>query len=131
MTGCERGLHQEENLMEEHVRALGVIYVILGVLHLLVGAAMLVLMIGIGAASGDREAAWIVSGVGLFVGGIIAVLAIPTIITGIGLQRFRPWSRIVAVILAILNLSSFPVGTAVGIYALWVLLNERTRHLFR
>ena len=117
--------------MEEHVRALGVIYVILGVLHLLVGAAMLVLMIGIGAASGDREAAWIVSGVGLFVGGIIAVLAIPTIFTGIGLQRFRPWSRIVAVILAILNLSSFPVGTAVGIYALWVLLNERTRPLFR
>jgi len=116
--------------MEQHVRVLGVIYVILGVLHLLIAGGFLVLMVGIGAASGDRQAAWIVSGVGLAVATVIAVLSIPTIVTGIGLQRFRPWSRIVALILAIFHLFSFPTGTAVGIYALWVLLNERTQPLF-
>jgi len=116
--------------MEQHVRTLGIIYVILGILGILLGIGLLVLMVGIGAASGDKEAAWIVSGVGFFVAFIIAVLSIPTIIAGIGLQRFRPWARILALILAVLNLFSFPIGTAVGIYALWVLLNERTQPLF-
>jgi hypothetical protein len=116
--------------MEQHVRILGVIYVILGLLHLLLAGGILVLMLGIGAAAGDRQTAWIMGGFGLTVATVIAVLSIPTIVTGIGLQRFRPWSRIVALMLAIFNLFSFPIGTAVGIYALWVLLNERTEQLF-
>jgi hypothetical protein len=116
--------------MEHHVRILGVIYVILGLLHLLLAGGILVLMVGIGAAAGDRQTAWIIGGVGMTVATVIAVLSIPTIVTGIGLQRFRPWSRIVALMLAIFNLFSFPIGTAVGIYALWVLLHERTEQLF-
>ncbi|MGZ8851583.1 MAG: hypothetical protein ACXW3E_14820 [Thermoanaerobaculia bacterium] len=116
--------------MEQHVRALGVIYVIFGILGVLLGIALLVLLGGIGAASGDREAWWIMGGIGFFVGAIIAILSIPTIVAGIGLQRFRPWARILALILAVLHIFSFPLGTAVGVYAFWVLLNERTQPLF-
>jgi hypothetical protein len=116
--------------MEQHVRVLGVIYVILGILGLVIGVGLLVLIAGIGAASGDREAAWIVGTVGIIVAAFVAVLSIPTIITGIGLQRFRPWARILGLILAVFNLFSFPIGTAVGVYALWVLLEPRTKPLF-
>lgn len=116
--------------MEQHVRALGVIYVILGILGILLGIALLVLMVGIGAASGDRDAGIIMGSIGLFVGLLIAILSIPTIVAGIGLQRYRPWARILALILAVLHIFNFPLGTAVGAYAFWVLLNDRTTTLF-
>ena len=116
--------------MEQHVRALGVIYVIFGILGIVLGIALLVLMVGIGAASGDRDAGIIMGSVGLFVGLLVSILSIPTVVAGVGLQRYRPWARILALVLAVLHIFSFPLGTAVGIYAFWVLLNERTQPLF-
>jgi hypothetical protein len=35
-----------------------------------------------------------------------------------------------AIILAILNLIFFPIGTILGIYTLWVLFNDETKTLF-
>lgn len=116
--------------MEQHVRILGIIYVIYGVLLLLLAGALFAMLAGIGVISGDRDAAWIMGGVGALVAGILAVLSIPTIITGVGLQRFRPWARILALILAVFKLLSFPIGTAVAVYAFWVLLNPATEPLF-
>jgi hypothetical protein len=43
------------------------------------------------------------------------------LVAGYGLLNRRPWGRIVAIIAAILALIKFPLGTALGIYTLWVL----------
>ena len=63
--------------------------------------------------------------------------AVPTIIvstliacglalaTGIALLRVRRWGRIVALIAAVLALFKFPLGTALGVYTLWVLAPTR------
>ena len=116
--------------MEHHVRILGVLYVIYGVLLLILAGCLFALLSGIGFMSGDRDAAWILSGVGVFVAAIVAILSVPTIITGIGLQRHRPWARIVALVLAAFKLLNFPIGTSVAVYAFWVLLNQQTEPLF-
>lgn len=116
--------------MEEHVRILGVIYVIYGVILLIIAGALFTLLTGIGLVSQDRTAAWIMSGVGMFIAVVLAVLSIPTIVTGIGLQRFRPWARILGIVLAAFKVLSFPVGTVIAVYAFWVLLNEKTTPLF-
>ena len=39
------------------------------------------------------------------------------------MQR-QPWARIVAIILGVLALFHFPLGTALGVYTLWVLLAD-------
>jgi hypothetical protein len=42
---------------------------------------------------------------------------------GWGLLHFEPWARVLAVVLAFLVLFiNIPVGTAVGVYTMWVLL---------
>ncbi len=41
-----------------------------------------------------------------------------------GLTQCRPWARIVAIILGVLALFHPPVGTALGVYTLWVLLSD-------
>jgi len=56
---------------------------------------------------------------------VIAVTAVfaaaLALIAGYGLLNRRPWGRIVAIIAAVLALLKFPIGTALGIYTLWVL----------
>ncbi len=55
-------------------------------------------------------------GVGVLVLGVLGVA------TGWGLWQREPWARIAALVLGVLALLHFPIGTALGIYTLWVLL---------
>jgi len=55
---------------------------------------------------------------------------IPEITGGFGLLKRRPWARVLVLIIAVLDLMLIPIGTLVGIYALWVLLQEDTARLF-
>jgi len=50
---------------------------------------------------------------------------------GVPLRRYRPWARLVALMLGSVDLVLMPYGTALGVYALWVLLNEDSKVLFR
>jgi hypothetical protein len=121
------------------VKVLGILNIILGAFGLL-GALVILVVFGgaagiLGAAShGDpdaRIAIPIISivGVGLFF--LILLLSIPDIIAGIGLLQFKPWARILGIILSVLHLIHIPFGTAVGIYGLWVLLSGGTEQLFQ
>jgi len=48
----------------------------------------------------------------------------------IGLLRLRPWARIAGIVVSILSLVAFPLGTVLGIYGLWVLFSKDTERLF-
>jgi hypothetical protein len=61
-----------------------------------------------------------------FLPGVIAY-----ILAGFGLLKYMSWARILAIILAILNLILFPIGTAVGIYTLVIMFNDEAEALFR
>jgi hypothetical protein len=60
----------------------------------------------------------------------LLVLSLPGLIAGIGLLKFRPWARVLAIVVAVINLVHIPFGTIVGIYGLWVLFNKETERLF-
>lgn len=116
--------------MQGHVRALGYLFIAFGCLLLFLGACLFLVIGGSGMLSGDRGAALVTGGVALFVAGFFFVLALPAVITGNGLLKFRPWARVAAIILACLNILNFPFGTALGVYTLWVLLSAETQPLF-
>jgi hypothetical protein len=40
------------------------------------------------------------------------------------LYEYKPWARILGLVLGFLALLRFPLGTALGIYTIWVLLPE-------
>lgn len=52
-------------------------------------------------------------------------------VTGIGLMQRQPWARIVAIIAAILGLIHPVLGTALGIYTLWVLVPSESEAEYR
>jgi hypothetical protein len=116
--------------MAQHVRILAWLLIVYGVILLLVGAGIAFFVFGGGLLSGDRTAILATGGVAAFIVCLLFIIAVPNFIAAWGLFRFRPWARVVAIILAVLHLFSFPLGTAIGVYALWVLLSSETQPLF-
>lgn len=49
---------------------------------------------------------------------------------GVGLRRRHPRARTVGLVLAALNVFFLPFGTALALYAFWVLLSDATRSAF-
>lgn len=116
--------------VQQHVAILGWIYVVGHAFFLLIGAFVFTLLSSIGVLSGDQQATMILSLVGTGVGGLLMVLAVPGIAAGIGLLAHKVWGRYLAIVVAILGLVNFPVGTLIGAYALLVLLPEPATHYF-
>jgi ABC-type glycerol-3-phosphate transport system permease component len=52
---------------------------------------------------------------------VTVVMAGLAVLAGYSLLNRKPWGRMLAIVLAVLALFKFPVGTALGIYTLWVL----------
>jgi hypothetical protein len=120
--------------MKEHLNVVGLIDVVAGVFF----TAMAVLVsMGVflfapwfnGAPVWRPEDAVIVFAVVLGVSAVFFAIGIPSLIAGIGLLKKKRWARILAIVLAILAMASFPIGTAAGIYALWVLTQRDTERL--
>ena len=122
--------------METHVKVLGVLHIVLGALGIFCALILMVMLGGAMtavAADGDPDAAFAIPILGITGGAMVAFLvlaSIPGMAAGWGLMKFRPWARILALVLSILALILFPFGTLVGIYGLWVLLNKETERLF-
>jgi uncharacterized membrane protein len=56
------------------------------------------------------------------IGVLLSGYAIAGMIAGIGLLARSPWARMLAIVLGCISLIHFPLGTALGIYTLWVLV---------
>ena len=111
-----------EKQLGQHVRLLGWVHIISGALFLLIGVFVFVLLTGIGAVSGDGEAMGVLILVGTVTAFIMVVLALPGLAAGIGLLKGKSWGRMLAMIVGLFHLFNFPLGTALGAYTLWVLL---------
>ena len=122
--------------MDRHVTLLGILASLWGALALLVGASMLLLAAGALAETLDPVG----SGVGLAAGltaGVFALIGVFALLWGgahvwsaMLLTRRRPLGRFLSLGLAVVNLLVLPFGTALGAYALWVLLTDEGRRLF-
>jgi hypothetical protein len=121
----------------QHVKILGILHIVLGSLGILAGIIVLLVMGGIAGLVGVTDhspdsavAIPILSGIGGLVFLILVCISLPGLIAGFGLLQFRPWARILTIIISALELFSIPFGTALGIYGFWVLLKPETEQLF-
>jgi tRNA A-37 threonylcarbamoyl transferase component Bud32 len=118
------------NRMEKHISIVAVISIVFGTIGALVGTFFFVAIAGGGVISGDPTAMKITGIVGICIALFFFITSGPELVAGIGLLKRRGWARILALILAIPALMIIPIGTAIGIYVIWVLLNEETAKLF-
>src|SRR5512140_3254831 len=121
--------------MLKHLQLLGVLYFIWGGVFVLLGISFLALALGTAALvpaaeTGGRFAAGLAATTFASLAGVTIIWGLVHGWDGVALRRHREWGRAVAMVLAILNLIVIPFGTALGIYALWVLAQDEIRPLF-
>lgn len=123
--------------MKSHVDFVGVLFIVWGLLTALIGVSTLALGVGafslITAASrgGGGQVAAGITAVAFTLLAFLAILwGAAHVIVGVPLRRRAPWSRLVALMLGSVDLLLLPYGTALGVYALWVLLSEPGKALF-
>ena len=127
--------------MERHIKILGVLNIVWGAMGALTGLFLLAILGGafgiVGTVLRQTEAtmAWpLIVGIGGVVAGAITIflliLSVPSIVAGIGLINFKPWARIVGIVISALHLIHIPFGTALGIYGLWVLVSRESESCF-
>ena len=124
--------------MKSHVDFLGTLFVVWGLLTVVVGVSTLALGVGavalITSASRGGGAGQVAAGLTAAAFAALAFIAIlwgtAHVVVGVPLRRCTPWSRLMALMLGSVDLLLLPYGTALGAYALYVLLNEKGKALF-
>ena len=124
--------------METHVKVLGVLFIVLSALGtlagLLVASVFSVAGVATAASASGRDAAIALPIIGL-AGTALSVfllaVSLPGLAAGIGLLKFKPWARILAIVLSVLQLFNIGIGTIIGAYGLYVLLSEEGARLFK
>ena len=116
--------------MEKHITFVAVLNIAFGFLGLFFAAFLFVAIVGAGIISGEPEAVTITSIIGTALAFFLVITSLPEIIGGFGLLKCKAWARIIILVMACLDLLWIPIGTMIGIYELWVLLNEETVKLF-
>ena len=117
--------------MKQHVSFVGALHVGFGILGL-IGA--LAVYITFNFAHSFVESEPIAEEILSFLGGTVSLLilffACLGIIGGIGLFSYKPWARILVMIVSAINCLNIPIGTAKGVYSIWVLMQPETIELF-
>ena len=120
--------------MRSHVKLLGMLQLAWGAMGLLLGGSLLLLAAGAAAIArtspGDPWTAALTASVFVVFAGALGASGWANAWSGQALQRHRPPARLATLVLAVLNLFVLPFGTALAIYAFWVLLHNRTRAVF-
>jgi len=112
--------------MNTHVKILGWLWIANGVLSICMAISSLVIFNWPGTIPNASDSLLVsVGSLCFFIPGIIAYA-----VAGYGLLNYKGWARILAIILAILNLILFPIGTALGIYTLVIMFNDEAKALF-
>ena len=123
--------------MTSHVRVLAILQIVYASLGLLLGLVVaftfggIAAIVGFSAPIDDSVVAIpILTLIGGVASSILIMLSLPRLLAGIGLLKYRPWGRILTLIVSVLGVIDFPVGTGLGIYGFWVLLHRETLPLF-
>jgi hypothetical protein len=121
----------ENRNMRQHVSFVGALHIGFGILGL-VGA--LAVYITFNFAHGFVENDPVAEQIMTFVGGSISLMIMffscLGIVGGIGLFSYRPWSRILVLIVSAINCLNIPIGTAKGVYSIWVLMQPEVIDMF-
>ncbi len=122
------------NRVSQHYRTLGILQIIYSGLHVFAGICLLLLakfifagMIGMT----HPQPPMFVQPLLTFIGFCVVSFSAIGLIGGIGLLNREPWARTLVLVAGFLELLNVPIGTALGIYTIWVLMSSGSDEEYR
>ncbi len=116
--------------MEKHINIITALRIGTSILSIIVGGIIFFILYFIGDFSGDPDAKTVLTIIANILAIIIVIFSIPGIIAGIGLLKRKEWARILTLILSVVSLFNFPIGTAIGVYSIWALVQPEIVAVF-
>jgi hypothetical protein len=122
--------------MKRHVSLVGLLFMLWGAMILLIGMSLVSLGVAAAALGGavppvaGRLSAGILAAAFFMLAAIGLIFGLAHLWVGARLRCFREWARAFAIVLSVTDLVCVPFGTALGIYALWALLDAESKPLF-
>ncbi|HVO81829.1 MAG TPA: hypothetical protein VMT28_13925 [Terriglobales bacterium] len=109
-----------------HLRTVGTLWIVVGALWLVPSIVFLALggIAHLAIPGTNAVAHYLGPFVLMLIGWGFLIVGAGGICVGWGLIQHQPWARITAIILGVLAIFHPPIGTALGIYTLWVLLAD-------
>ena len=119
------------NRVREHLKLLGILWMAYSAIHVAGGVILLLVsklvLVKLAIPNGPPpEVLAILRPILSVVGWLILVKAAVGFIAGWGLLQREEWARVTALVIGFIALLSVPIGTALGIYTLWVLLPSQS-----
>jgi hypothetical protein len=121
----------EESKMKKHVTVVGAIHIGFGILGL-IGAMVIyfALTFARGFVGNEDIPSTVLSFLAISLPMLIGFMSTLGLVGGIGLLGYRPWARILIIVVAALDCLYIPIGTLLGVYSIWVLMQDDTVKLF-
>ena len=121
----------ENSKMRKHVSVVAVIQIAFGALGL-IGALALNLVFDFAGSfvHDDEVATMVMNAMKLILPITIGFFSVLKLVGGIGLLCYKNWARYFVIVLAAIGCLNIPIGTLIGVYSLWVLLQDETIKLF-
>jgi hypothetical protein len=120
--------------MEKHVTLVGALHIGYSAFQILCGLIAFLFIAGGGLLGALISREEIVIGITFFVGTAIAVwmilVSVPGIVGGVWLLKHKPWARYLVLVVSVLALLNVPLGLGIGVYSIWVLVQDETAKLF-
>jgi hypothetical protein len=117
--------------MEKHVNVVAALHIGLSIFGIVIALIIGVVLGLVGGFIEDPVANKILPIIATVAIWVVIIFSIPGIIAGIGLFKRKEWARILTLILSVIKLMNIPIGTAVGAYSIWVLVQDETSALFK
>src|SRR5581483_10744448 len=118
--------------VQEHIRLVGILWLAYSAFNAIGGVVLVVLANTLFRHVMSREQALWLHPFLTFIGGLVILKAVAGFFAGWGLLQREPWGRMVALVMGFIALfTNIPLGTALGIYTLWVLLPSQSDDEYR
>jgi len=125
------------NRVQEHLRFIAILWLALSVINGIAGTVLLILgnvffphLHELPDVPSDVPTGFL-SSLFCFIGTAVLLKAVAGFFAGWGLLQRERWARTLTLVLSFLALLNIPLGTALGVYSLWVLLPEESEREYQ
>lgn len=112
--------------MQKNINIVAALQIGLSIFNLLIAFLIFTVLKVVGGFVDDANGSTILSLIADILAIVFIIISLPGILAGMGLYKRKEWARILTIILSVIELFSFPFGTAIGIFSIWALIQPET-----
>jgi hypothetical protein len=121
----------EESRMKKHVTIVGALQIGFSSLWLILSVVLyFIFNFARGQVGEDPTALKVLGFLAISLPMFLGLISLLGLIAGIALLNYKGWARIITIIVSALGCLNIPIGTLVGVYTIWVLMQDDTVKLF-